>query len=142
MNGIIKKIRHLIFRLRHDFLSIENLVLILAIALCLIWTHQSILAMSRNWALIERLGTEKQSLALLEVEVETMALENEYYKTEEYQELAARKFLNKQLAGEHMVYLPENSPAAKAKHQVGNAVVEKTYTNFEKWQRFLFPDYH
>lgn len=97
--------------------------------------------MSRNWTLSERLSSEKKSLELLEVELDTLELENAYYKTEEYQELAARRFANKQLAGEKMVYLPENSEAAKNKYQtVATKTHEKTYSNLDKWVHFLFPD--
>ena len=90
----------------------ENVVLVLAILLCLVWTYQSVVSMTRNWTLTERLNTEKKTLELLSVEVETAELENEYYESQEYLELAARKLANKQLAGEKMVVLPENSEAA------------------------------
>ncbi|MBQ3452986.1 hypothetical protein IJG28_02190 [Candidatus Saccharibacteria bacterium] len=130
------------FKLRHDYLSVENVVLVLAVFLCLVWTYQSITAMSRNWALTEKLATEKKTLELLNVEVETAELENEYYRTEEYQELLARKYLNKQSSGEKMVVLPENSDAAKNKHAVKvERKTEKTRSNFEKWMMYLFPNY-
>lgn len=130
------------FKLRHDYLSVENVVLVLAVFLCLVWTYQSITAMSRNWALTEKLATEKKTLELLNVEVETAELENEYYRAEEYQELLARKYLNKQSSGEKMVVLPENSDAAKNKHAVKvERKTEKTRSNFEKWMMYLFPNY-
>lgn len=119
------------------------MVLVLAIFLCLMWTYQSIAAMSRNWELTERLATEKKALELLGVEVEAAELENEYYKTNEYQELLARKYLDKKMPGENMVIMPENSEAAKNKYEI--AVIEeeseKEYSNFEKWMMYLFPNY-
>lgn len=142
MSKINNKVRIYRYRLRHDYLSVENVVLVLAVFLCLVWTYQSIMAMSRNWALTERLTTEKKTLELLNVEIETAELENEYYRTEEYQELLARKYLNKQSPGEKMVVMPENSEAAKNKHAV--KVEEKTErirSNFEKWMMYLFPNY-
>ena len=110
--------------------------------MCLTWTYQSIKAMSRNWELVERLNTEKKTLELLSIEVEAAELENEYYASDEYRELAARKFANKQLTGEHMVYLPENSEIAKTKFQEKTAIQqeEKTYSNFGKWMMYLFPN--
>ena len=128
--------------MKHDFFTVENIVLLVAIALCLMWTYQSIAAMSRNWELSETLMREKKELELLSVEVETAELENEYYKTEEYQELMARKFLDKKLDGENMVIMPENSEEAKNKHKVEKTEkTEKTYSNFEKWMMYLFPTY-
>ena len=115
-------------------------MLITAILLCFTWTYQSIQSMSRNWELTERLSKDRKELQLLELENEMAELENEYYRTEEYQELAARKLANKQLPGENMVYLEENSEEAKNKHSVAKVVEEKkSYSNPEKWVMFLFP---
>ena len=98
--------------------------------------------MSRNWELSEQLTAEKKELELLEIEVEAAELENEYYKSEEYQELIARRQLDKKLEGENMVVMPENSEKARNKYKGSTTeVVEKQYSNFEKWMRFLFPNY-
>ena len=144
MNGIEAKFRRLNYKLKHDYLTVENVILGLAIILCLVLTYQSITAMSRNWELTERLATEKKSLELISVEVETAELENEYLKTNEYQELLARKYLDKKMPGENMVIMPENSEEAKNKHAetVPEAVQEdKEYSNFDKWMMYLFPNY-
>ncbi len=142
MSGAINKLRQFKYKLKHDFLTIENIVLVFAIVLCLVWTYQSIVAMSRNWELSERLTTERKALELLKVEVEAIELENEYYKTEEYQELMARKYLDKKLPGEKMVVMPNNSEVARNKYQQNvNETKEKTYSNFEKWMVYLFPNY-
>ena len=142
MSRIENWFRRLNYKLRHDFLAVENVVLAMAIILCLMWTYQSITAMSRNWELSERLTTERKGLELVSVEVEAAELENEYYKTEEYQELMARKHLDKKLSGENMVVMPENSQEAKDKHkEVMIEVKEKEYSNFEKWMMYLFPSY-
>ena len=144
MNGIKTKFRRLNYKLKHDYLTVENVILGLAIILCLVLTYQSITAMSRNWELTERLATEKKSLELISVEVETAELENEYLKTNEYQELLARKYLDKKMPGENMVIMPENSEGAKNKHMEIETSVnqeEKEYSNFDKWMMYLFPNY-
>lgn len=135
------EIRKLKYRLKRDFFSVENVVFAVAIAMCLTWTYQSVKAMTRNFELTERLSKEKKSLELLKIEVETAELENEYYKSDEYQELLARKNADKQLPGEHMVYLPENSEEAKNKHnEIVDDNYEKEYSNFEKWMMYLLPN--
>ncbi len=141
MNGIKMKYRRLIYKLRHDYFSVENVVLVLAVFLCLMWTYQSITAMSRNWGLTERLTAEKKSLELLNVEVETAELENEYYKSDEYQELLARRVLDKQLPGEKLVVMPSNSEEAKNKHKTTITIDknDRDYSNIEKWIMYLFP---
>lgn len=135
-------LRRLKFKLNHDFFTVENVVLGLAIILCLVWTFQSIKAMSRNWELSEKLTAERKSLELLKIEVEAAELENDYYKSDEYQELLARKQLDKKLEGENMVVLPENSEAARNKYKNASIeIVEKKYSNVEKWIKYLFPNY-
>ena len=134
MNKIKTIFRRLRYKLKHDFLTIENVVLIGAIVLCLVWTYQSVAAMSRNWELSEKLTAERKALELLNVEVETAELENEYYKSNEYQELMARRQLDKKLPGENMVVMPENSDTVKNKHkEVVEEKEEQNYSNFEKW---------
>ena len=94
--------------------------------------------MSRNWKLSEKIETKKRELALLELEVETLELENDYYRSEEYEELSARAKQNKKLEGEELVYLPENSAEAKAKTYEKEKPKEKDPSNFSKWMSFLF----
>ena len=143
MGGVKAELRKLKYRLKHDYFSVENVVLVVAVLMCLTWTYQSIEAMSRNWTLTEKLNAEQRSLELVKVEVEAAELENEYYQTDEYQELMARKLAGKQLPGEKMVYMPENSEAAKNKHQETVVAVEeaetKEYSNPEKWLMYLLP---
>ena len=142
MKGIKALLRRWIYRLKHDFFAVENVVLVLAVVLCLTWTYQSIVAMSRNWELTERLAKERRELQVVEIETEELELQNQYFGSNEYQELLARKFLDKQLPGENMVVLPTNSDEAKRKHDIQpSIVVEKQLSNFEKWLNFLFPKY-
>ena len=140
MNKIKTLFRRIQYRLKHGFFTVENVVLMIAILLCFTWTYKSVEAMSRNWELSELLNAERRSLELISIETQMAELENEYMNTNEYQELLARKLANKQLAGEHMVYLPENSEAAKNKHKkTAMETVKTEYSNFEKWMMYLFP---
>lgn len=143
MNKIRTWARRIRYYLKHDFLTMENVVLLFAVVLCLVWTYQSITAMSRNWELSEKLTSERKALELVSIEVETAELENEYYKSAEYQELLARRNMDKQLPGEKMVVMPQNSEEAKNKHgdTIEVSMKETEYSNFEKWTKFLFPSY-
>lgn len=136
------KLRRFKYNFRHEFLTVENVFLILAIFICLFCTYRSIEAMNRNWELSEKLNSAQKNLELKKIEVETAELENAYYASDEYQELAARKFANKQLEGENMVYMPANTEEAKNKHANEDAKkVEETkeYSNFEQWMMYLWP---
>lgn len=142
LSGVGASVRRFWYKLKHDFLTVENVFLLAAIGLCLMLTCQSVIAMSRNWKLSEKLRAEKKELELLAVEVEASELENGYYQSEEYQELLARRSLDKQFSGENMVVMPENSEEAKNKYKNAVSGIEnREYSNFEKWMMFLFPSY-
>ena len=134
------KMRRASYKMTHDYFSFENVVLAIAIALCITWTWRAISSMSRNWELAQRLTTREKDLAIATLEVANLEAENEYYKTAEYQELAARRQQNKKLSGETLIYLPNNTDAAKTKHQVVEEVAEEADepTNLEQWISFLF----
>lgn len=142
MSEFKTKARKLQYWLKHDLFVFDNVILIIAMIFCLSWTWGSISSMSRNWALAQEVMGKQREKALLELEVETLELENEYYLSEEYQELAARKYQGKMLSGETMIYLPPNSEAAKSKHvgssdaELGVDTVEMS--NFQQWMAFLF----
>lgn len=139
MEKIKTSLRRFYFRIKHDYLSFDNIVFFIAIIACFFWTYSSLSATARNWELAQKLNVRKKEMELLELEVATMETENLYYNSVEYQELAARAKLNKQFEGEHMVYLPENSEEAKTKY---DSETEEAPTpepsNFSQWFSFLF----
>lgn len=136
------KLRKAHYRLKNELLSFDNVILAIALVLCFSFTWGAISSMSRNWTLAQELANRQRTKALLELEVETLELENSYYLSEEYQELAARKYQNKQLPGESLVYLPENSTNAKTKHSAPETAAAEvgsdSRSNFEQWMTFLF----
>lgn len=142
MSGIKAKARKTSYWIKHDLLIFDNVILIIAFIFCLIWTWGSISSMSRNWNLAQELMNRQREKALLELEVDTLELENEYYLSAEYQELAARKYQGKMLPGETMIYLPANSEYAKNKHaeieESASELESDTRSNFEQWMQFLF----
>lgn len=134
------KLRRLYFRIKHDYLSFDNIVFFVAIAACVFFTYDSLSATSRNWELSQKLATRTREKELLELEVAAMELENDYYRSAEYQELSARAKQNKLLDGEHLVYLPENSETARKKYNQKSEETDQTPepSNFSQWMSFLF----
>lgn len=134
--------RKLQYWLTHDFLTLDRVVMVIAVVCCLMWTWGSIDSMTRNWSLAQELMNRQREKALLELEVETLELENEYYESTEYKELAARKYQGKMLPGETMIYLPDNSEAAINKHKISTeedvTIATATMSNLEQWLAFLF----
>lgn len=142
MSELQTKIRKTQYWLKHNVFVFDNIIIFIALALCLIWTWGTISSMSRNWSLAQELSDKQREKALLELEVETLELENEYYLSEEYQDIAARKYQNKMSPGETMIYLPNNSETAKNKHAEEDNTVDQLYaddtSNFNQWIKFLF----
>lgn len=136
------KVRKFNYWLKHELLVFDNIILIIALVLCFSFTWGAISSMSRNWSLAAEVVSREREKALLELEVETLELENAYYLSEEYQELAARKYQGKKLPGETMIYLPKNSDYAKQKHAaISDDSTSTTFgemSNFEQWLQFLF----
>lgn len=138
MERIRTSFRRLNYRIKHGF-SHERVVFLVAVAFCLAWTFSAISAMSRNWELEQRLVAKRYERDVLQLEIDALELENQYYASEEYQELAARERQNKVYEGETMIYLPENSDYAKHKHE--ETVVEEDAeepSNYEQWLTFIF----
>ena len=143
MDKLKIRTRQFIYHLKHDIFIFDNIIIIIAVAAGLYFTWGSISSMSRNWELASNLAAKQRELALTQLEVETMKLQNTYYQSTEYQELAARHLQNKSLPGETMVYLPNNSEAAQRKHSdeiltEADALRTPEQSNFDQWMGFLF----
>lgn len=136
------KVRKFNYWLKHELLVFDNIVIMIALLLCFSFTWGAISSMSRNWSLAAEVASREREKALLELEVETLELENSYYLSEEYQELAARKYQGKKLPGETMIYLPKNSEYAKQKHtntpETSPSITLEEMSNFEQWIKFIF----
>ena len=130
--------KRLSYRVRHGRISADTIMGAILVIACLSWAWGSISAISRNWELAQRLDARQKELKLIQLEVETMELENEYLRSEEYQELAARHQQNKLLPGEQMVYLSDNTPAAREKYKEIESPEPTPPSNLEQWFSFLF----
>ena len=134
------RLRRFYFRIKHDYLSFDNIIFFIAIAACIAWTYSSLSATSRNWELSQKLATKNMELSLIRYEVDNLELENDYYRSAEYQELSARAKQNKMLEGEHLVYLPANSETALTKYDTNTNDSAETVapSNVSQWMSFLF----
>lgn len=138
MEKMKTRLRRFFYTAKHDWFRFENVILVVAIIFCLGWTYGAIMSMSRNWELSQTLETKRFELAVVKLEVESLELENQYYKSEEYQELAARAKMNKKNPGETMIYLSDNSDYAKTKHKTVTTTKKPEKSNFAEWITFLF----
>ena len=115
-------------------LTLNNVVLIIALLLALSWAWSTINVLSKNYDLERQVEQARLDTEIMKLQNENLGLEQTYYKTNEYLELSARKLLNKAQPGEHLVILPRVETTSTTPTAV--PVVEKS--NFEQWIDFLF----
>lgn len=139
-------IRKFIYHVRHKYLTFNNLVIMTAFLIALGWVWGSLQVMQRNYGLQKEVDYKRRQLQLAELQKDSLELQQRYYQTNEYKELAARESLGLVMPGEKVLILPENSEAAKksdAKTSGSSAQVapqDKT-SNMEQWLNFLFGGY-
>lgn len=138
MDKIKTQLRRLGYYTKKDFLTVHNIATISAIVLGLVFSYNAITATTRNWQLEQKLKEHTLKSAKLGIEVETLELQQQYFKTDEYLEIMARKKQNKMLPGETMVILPNNSEKAKEKYNDVDSEATQKRSNFEEWLDFLF----
>ncbi len=138
MQKLKTKIRQLVYLFRRDFLTVHNIIFVISAALSVYFLIGAINSTTRNWSLQTKINSLIAQKELTALEVETLKLEQQYYQTEEYQELVARKTLGKMLEGETMVIMQKNSQSAKDKYKNANDYQIAEKSNFAQWLDLLF----
>ena len=135
-----RSIHRAIYRIKHDFLTLNNVIIGLAAIVALGWVWGSLGVMQRNYTLQQTLNRKNQELQLAELETRSLELEQLYFKTEEFQELAVRARLGKGLPGEKVLILPKQveTDAPGSPTTSRPSVRTSPPSNFEQWLNFLF----
>jgi cell division protein FtsB len=139
----MKKIntRRIYYQLRHKYFTLNNAVIAVAFAIAAGWVWGSLGVMQRNYVLQKQVDDKQQQLLVAELDTETAQLQQRYYQTNEYQELAARQDLGLASPGESVLILPPNSQAAI---DADNATAKSAVVagppigNLGQWMNFLF----
>ena len=134
------KIRRLAYRIRYEYMTLNNVVMTIALIIAATWVWGAVSAMQRNFALQHNLEDKNRQLTLTQLEVETLKYQSQYYKSTEYQELTAREHYGLALPGEKLLILSPNSAKASENNQFATAqstaTVEKS-NNFQQWMDFF-----
>lgn len=129
--------RHLVRRA-----SLSGLVGLVVVAVVISMVIGSVQAIQQNFQGQLKVDEIEQKVAVLELEVETQKLQNQYFTTDEFAELQARRLLNKAGEGERVINLPASTiqkPAAQtAGQQTPTQLGLKDRSNLEQWLYFLF----
>ena len=130
------QLKRLTYRLRHDYLTMNNIVFVVALFIALSWTWNSIEAMQQNYELQQNVDGKKQQLVLEQLQVDTLQLEGRYYDTLEYQELAVRQRLGKGMPGEKVVIVPSTDSSEVPEEKTSTTPIQ--VDNLQEWMNFLF----
>lgn len=130
--------KKLMYHLRWRYLTLNNVVLVIAFVIGVNWAWGSIEMMQRNYTLQRTLDLKQRQHTLAELENATLAFEQRYYESEEYKELAVRRYLGVANPGEKVLILPPNTPAAMEEQAVVPAApAAEPPSNFKQWMDFL-----
>ena len=133
-------IRKIIYHIRHRYLTLNNAVIVVAFLIAASWVWGSLGMMERNYGLQREVDAKKRELRLTELQRDTLAFENRFVTTAEYQELAVRESLGLVRPGEKVLILPDN--VAKADRVEATPLpVAIQPSNIEQWVNFLFGGY-
>lgn len=127
----------------HD-IRVLGVHIFVVVALLVTWSGVG--AIQRNYQLQKQISKLRQETELQNLENETLRLRNEYFNTDQYLELTARRQFGLGAPGEKLLLVPESvalahtvdlgqegSEQAKAKPEK-----PKYQQNFEAWMQFLF----
>ena len=115
------------------------------VALLVTWS--GIKVVQTNYELEKKISVAKQRNSIEQLENENLKLKNQYYESDQYLELAARRQLGKAAPGEKLYTVPENVALSKTIETDLKSSTEKAETqekkpmlqqNFSDWMDFLF----
>ena len=119
--------------------TMNNIVVAVALLVAASWAWGSVTVMQRNFALQREADEQERQLQLSQLEVDTLQYQQNYYKSDEYKDLAARTYLGLASPGEKVLVLPPNTDAAKDDDATKKTTPQKTgsISNLDQWLNFL-----
>ncbi|MES2876664.1 MAG: septum formation initiator family protein [Patescibacteria group bacterium] len=133
-------LRRTYYHVRHNYFTTNNLVVLIGLFVAASWVWGSVQAMERNYDLQKEIDYKQRELRLAELETQKLQFEQNYFKSDEYKELAVREKLGLINPGEKVLILPPNTEAASAdeKKAAGDTPRAVPESNFQAWINFLF----
>ena len=106
-------IRRIYYRVKKDYFTLNNAVIAVAFIIAANWVWGSLGVMQKNFTLQKELDDKSRQLIVAQLDTDNAKLEQRYYQTDEYKELAVRQRLGLVTPGESVLILPPNSEAVK-----------------------------
>ncbi len=138
-----RQIKRLIYHIRYQYVTMNNVVLVIAAVIAISWAWSSVEAVQRNYELQKEVNDKKQQATLVQLQAQNLQFEQQYYKSNEYLELQAKSELGLAEPGEKLLILPKNSAAVVAEsNNEDTTSVKATATPaqppLQQWLDFLF----
>lgn len=146
----MEKIKNLVVKLKSkEFLDPKNLGLILLGVAALSVTWSSAKAIQQNHNLLKKVAQIQEQNKLLELQNSTKKLRNQYYTTNQYAEVSARRLLGVAGKDERLYIVPKDVAKAmvsepfsdnKSNDEATDNPVQKPryQQNFEAWMELFF----
>ena len=119
----------------------RNLGLYVLLIITLSVTWSSVKTIKKNYEIEKQITILTQQVEVLEQQTKNQVLKNEYYKTDAFLELAARKYFAKALPGEQFIPVP-SEVANKYTHpevveSENQQTTDDTPTIIRNWQSWI-----
>ena len=129
-----------------QFRDVRVLGLHVFVVITLLVTWSGVGVIQTNYELQKRISRLEQENELQHLENQTLDLRNQYFETDQYLELTARRQFGLAAKGETLLLVPEEVALAHTvdlpdptEEKVGRTPDKPTYQrNFEAWMEFLF----
>jgi hypothetical protein len=134
-------IRRKYYQLRHKYLTLNNIVVAIGLMIAAGWVWGSLGVMQRNYILQKELDDKSRQLIVAQLDTASAQLEQRYYQTDEYKELAVRERLGLVTPGESVLILPPNSDTVKNTDEnstLTSSANPGQTSNLWQWLNFLF----
>lgn len=119
--------------------SSEFAVLALFTVVAFSLVFNTLKVIQRNYALQEQVDQLADEVALVEVQNQRLRFDIEYYKTDEYLEVEAKRRFNLSEKGEKVVFLEKDGdPEVEPVTAVESSALDEEVSNFDKWMIFFF----
>ncbi|MDO4774064.1 MAG: hypothetical protein Q4A37_02990 [Candidatus Saccharibacteria bacterium] len=129
-------INRLLYRLRHDYLTLNNVVVATAFLIALGWVWGSIEAMQRNYELQQMVVTKRRQVEVETLQVALLGYEGKYYESTEYLDMEARRRFGLGTPGEKQLIVPSTDETTTK--EAAQPPQTTPTSNFQQWMNLLF----
>ena len=138
MNALNLKIKRFFYRVQHDYLTLNNIVILIACLIALSWAWGSIAAMQQNYDLQQTVDRKRQQVEIEKLRVSLLEYEGKYYESNEYLDLAVRQRMGLGSPGEKQIIVASTDDVTSVQSTTSTSASSKPDSNFQQWMNFLF----